>query len=100
MEWSNAGGPDQHRDLELEPNAGPVPLSGHQPAQLLVQSPLGLLKGQHSPNFGLSEDQCLTVGVADGKPRANVRDELRGYADSLLQLVPQASFPANIYFKF
>ena len=61
MEWSNASGPDQHRDLELEPNAGPVPLSGHQPAQLLVQSSLGLLKGQHSPNFGLSEDQCITV---------------------------------------
>ena len=68
MEWSNDGGPDQHRNLQLEPDAGPVPLPGHQPAQLLVQSPLGLLQGQHSPNLGLAEDQGLTVGVADGKP--------------------------------
>ena len=67
MEWSYHGAPDQHGHLQLQPDAGPVHLLGHKPAQLLVEFALGLLQGEDSLHLGLSEDEGLPVGVADGK---------------------------------
>ena len=67
VELPNDPGPDQHGDLKLQPDAGPVHLLGHKPAQLHMELPLSLLQGEHIPNLGLSEDEGLPIAVADGK---------------------------------